>query len=846
MKPIAKKLSSVVLSLAMVASLTPFPGGLLLADETETETPTTVEETEAEKKKEPEKPAETKAKETKPEAEAPKETEKPAETEAPKETESAETEAPKETEKPAETPDETVPETEAPAETEKPEADQPKETEAPAETEKPAEEVPEETKEPAETPDETKAPDNTDEKAPGEDKNKAKDTPIDVKDIDNVILSDGVLTWDAVEGATQYDIEFEDHTFTVNNNSFKLGETIDRLIKQNEITKSDDNDYYIYITAYDNSGMYRGQYSNYFYYTTEVENTQGKLSTSIKKGVLSWKAYPNATEYSVLVANYYSSSTTGLSVNLNSMIDRLIEDEDISKAADGKYAVFVSAVNKYGVVIAKYEFTHTYTSNAAPIVEGTITGAKITDGILTWDPFKGADYYNIDLSTAWGKTLDKTSYKIGEVIDEMISSGECAKTGKYWIGITAYDKYERVIASFSGDLAYESTAEETKPGKISGAGVDTNGILKWDAYEGASKYWVEIDGGNWGEYVESNTNSLDLHKAIDKLIRNDEWFKSDDGDYLITIYADNSKGITIAQCQLTHHYESTVEPVIWEEITGITFDSEGFMTWDEVKNAVKYKVYVSDVEFEVTTPYFEINSNIDKLVAAGTIEKDTSYYLYIDAYNSEGIHFAGWDGSYYYKTSSKAPSMGKIANVKSTNGILSWSKFNGATKYKVNVMYDDVVVCTTSSNSVYLNDMLTQMINAEKIGNNGSFDIEILALNKAGNVIAKGYYYYDYLEPNSLTVASKTAKKAPKAKRRKKTTISASKLYQFIDKGQGKLTFSKVSGKKQFSVNKTSGKITVKKGLKKKTYTVKVKIAASGRTVFAATTRTVTLKIKVK
>ena len=52
--------------------------------------------------------------------------------------------------------------------------------------------------------------------------------------------------------------------------------------------------------------------------------------------------------------------------------------------------------------------------------------------------------------------------------------------------------------------------------------------------------------------------------------------------------------------------------------------------------------------------------------------------------------------------------------------------------------------------------------------------------------------------------------------------------------------------KKQFSVSKTTGKITVKKGLKKKTYTVKVRVAAAGRTVFAATTRTVTIKIKVK
>ena len=46
MKPVAKKLSSVILSAAMIVSLTPFPGGLLMADETEPAAPaTTVGET---------------------------------------------------------------------------------------------------------------------------------------------------------------------------------------------------------------------------------------------------------------------------------------------------------------------------------------------------------------------------------------------------------------------------------------------------------------------------------------------------------------------------------------------------------------------------------------------------------------------------------------------------------------------------------------------------------------------------------------------------------------------------------------------------------------------------------
>ena len=58
------------------------------------------------------------------------------------------------------------------------------------------------------------------------------------------------------------------------------------------------------------------------------------------------------------------------------------------------------------------------------------------------------------------------------------------------------------------------------------------------------------------------------------------------------------------------------------------------------------------------------------------------------------------------------------------------------------------------------------------------------------------------------------------------------------------LKYSKV--KKKAQVIKKTGKITVKKGLKKGTYKVKVKVKSAGTADYKAKTQTVTIKIKIK
>ncbi len=94
---------------------------------------------------------------------------------------------------------------------------------------------------------------------------------------------------------------------------------------------------------------------------------------------------------------------------------------------------------------------------------------------------------------------------------------------------------------------------------------------------------------------------------------------------------------------------------------------------------------------------------------------------------------------------------------------------------------------------------------------------------------------------NTMTAKAKNISASAKAKK----TFAASK-YATVKKAVGKVTYKKASGDKKITVAK-NGKMTVNKGLKKgKTFTVKVKVTAAGNAKYAASTKTIAVKVKVK
>ncbi len=97
---------------------------------------------------------------------------------------------------------------------------------------------------------------------------------------------------------------------------------------------------------------------------------------------------------------------------------------------------------------------------------------------------------------------------------------------------------------------------------------------------------------------------------------------------------------------------------------------------------------------------------------------------------------------------------------------------------------------------------------------------------------------------NPMVAKGRTATASYKKVKKANQSISLSKAFS-ISKAQGKVTFKKYSGNSKITVS-SSGKVTVKKRLKKGTYKVKVKVTAAGTNSYSAKTTVVQIKVKVK
>ena len=90
--------------------------------------------------------------------------------------------------------------------------------------------------------------------------------------------------------------------------------------------------------------------------------------------------------------------------------------------------------------------------------------------------------------------------------------------------------------------------------------------------------------------------------------------------------------------------------------------------------------------------------------------------------------------------------------------------------------------------------------------------------------------------------------------KKKNQTLKVTKVMKFVKKTSDKKTYklssakkAKKSFKKYFTINKKTGKVTVKKGLKKGTYRVTVKVKAAGNANYKASLyKKVTFKVRVR
>lgn len=97
----------------------------------------------------------------------------------------------------------------------------------------------------------------------------------------------------------------------------------------------------------------------------------------------------------------------------------------------------------------------------------------------------------------------------------------------------------------------------------------------------------------------------------------------------------------------------------------------------------------------------------------------------------------------------------------------------------------------------------------------------------------------------SMSVKAKTKKVRLKKVKKKKQIVSKAIV---LKNAKGTVSYKKVKkgSSSKLTINKKTGKITVKKGTKKGTYKIKVKVTAKGNSKYLSASKTITVKIKVK
>ena len=388
---------------------------------------------------------------------------------------------------------------------------------------------------------------------------------------------------------------------------------------------------------------------------------------------------------------------------------------------------------------------------------------------------------------------------------------------------------------------------------ISNIVLNDSGSLTWDAVDGAGQYLVTIN--NLEEHVD--TNRLDnVYSIIENGILIGRLKIPKGYKFKFTVYAldypflvgKGAKEITLNSSVIAAP-EPSVGSIPSAKI------KKGCLSW---KNITKVSVYEYDLYINGFWVNYYNNCGkkgislrplINRAIKEGAIDKAKNNKYSIMLLANDGFDIVGrYSATFTYKTSAKRLQHYTFDSVTQSKAKLTWSAIKGAKYYKVTINSSfGLIERKIKSTSADINNIVAT--DKKFTGAPSYVEILLTAHNSSGDMLAAWSGDFNFnVEPNPLSVSGKTAKVKFSKLKKKKQTLAASKVINGVGTGRGPMTYTKVSGDKNISINKTTGKVTIKKkGLKKgKTYSVTVTISAAGNGGYEPSEeQTVTFKIKV-
>ena len=201
----------------------------------------------------------------------------------------------------------------------------------------------------------------------------------------------------------------------------------------------------------------------------------------------------------------------------------------------------------------------------------------------------------------------------------------------------------------------------------------------------------------------------------------------------------------------------------------------------------------------------------------------------------EGYTFTGWDKAFskitadttvtaqWKKNADPAPAP---VSIKDAKVLLSAESFTYTGKIR------KPEIKTVAGKALKEGTDYTAKWSNEKSKDAGTYTITITG--KGGYTGTTKAAYKITKAANPLKIKGNTARIKYSKLKKKNQTLAVKKVIKVVKKGKGKLTYKKVSGSKKITINTKTGKVTVKKGLKKGKYKVKVKVKAAGNKNYKA------------
>lgn len=486
-------------------------------------------------------------------------------------------------------------------------------------------------------------------------------------------VTDGVLTYNAVPGATNYyvtvDCGNETHQHAYFNNGDKLTYDFSDCSMQEGGIK---------FTVTATAEGYASSVSKEFSYEANLSAVTG-VKVDEATATLIWDAVANAQYYVVNIGN-----------------DEIVAEDttcSLKYYGAGEYTATVTAV-AHGYNPSKAELTFTKTALSAPV------GVTANGKTVTWTAVEGATSYKVKVNETEFEVTD-TTYTVEEVDGTLSIAVKAVKEGADSLYSDAVE-----ISNVLGTISYD------------------DGIISWASVVGASGYRIRVNGRDAGDVTtnyapvtltKKGNNTVTVIKMVDGEITDDSQsvfvktyevtFQTNGGDAIAPAYfadGDTIKGIDAKKYGYTlNSWRTTNNPengqVINLDTYKVTKDVTIYAAWDAKDITVALNV-VDGNAIEQTTV---------------TLTYGQPFTLPVPTHENELMSFAGWYSDIYADGVKYTDELGQSVNVWSLDrenvtivagwiNALSYTLVNQESAYSVSAGLDIEKLTTVTIPATYL------------------------------------------------------------------------------------------------------------------------------------------------